>query len=218
MDLSKNKFGGSEVNMLRILNRYWQNQFLKTRIVLMLDHVQVVSHPDYGIVKMDEQACHQYADFLTQTISWSRLMERIRNPDCAGFLAICKRTGEAAGYEWCVVSDTKMYRHDKFAVPLQYGLLFHAFVHANHRNKGVFRAIKSQAGRYLLEERGCKKVLSVVESLNTASLKANDKLGSQVYGKNYLVKCFGRNLWSVTKAPTGITIDYVGSGKKSRNL
>lgn len=205
--------------MLNRLNRIFQKYVFKVRLIFSLDKTDKVIHQSYDIIKIDEKVVKKYETFFNEKIKKNLLVERINNEDCTGFLAVHKETNDPAGFEWCIVSREKEYRHDNFQLPKGYGLLFNAYVSLPHRRKGVFQVLKIRATKHLIEKEKCISALSVVEILNLPSIKGNKKLGSLPVGRNYLIKIFKRNLFSITKIKKQkLKIDYVLTGTKKVNI
>ncbi|WP_339226791.1 hypothetical protein NSQ77_14715 [Oceanobacillus sp. FSL K6-2867] len=172
-------------------------------------------HSDYKIIKIDEEVVKEYCDFFNKHFEKDKLIWRVNNPDCTGFLAIHRISNQPVGFEWSIVSQTHEYRHDNFLLPLNNGMLFNAFVVKAHRGRGVFRSLKLKATMFLYDQKECEHVLSVVEVLNYPSINANNKIGSIVVGRNFLIKVLRRNLFSITKLnKKRLKIDYVLTGSK----
>lgn len=203
-------------HMIRRINSFIQNYFIKKRIVYTLKHtIEYKGNADYNIIEIDDRIFKRYKNFLQQYIDEIKLKERVSNPYCTGFLAIHRKTDRAVGFEWTIVSHKKEYRHDNFLVPKNEGLLFNAYVTEEHRGKGVFRKLKTTAANYLLNVRRCNNAFSVVESLNKSSINANQQIGSIEVGRNYLIKVLKRNVFSITILDgKKISFEYVLTGSK----
>lgn len=202
--------------MLYKINNFVQKYFFKIRIIFETTNTNEKELSDYKIIEIDRSVVNEYKKFFQKNINEKVLINRLKNEDCRGFLAIHLETKVPVGFEWCIMSKNKEYRHDNFLVPIGYGLLFNAYVIESHRGKGVFQALKIKATKHLIENEKSNCVLSVVELLNAPSIKGNKKIGSYPIGRNYLVKILKRNFFSISKIKNHkINIDYVLTGEKN---
>ncbi|WP_083898856.1 GNAT family N-acetyltransferase [Natronococcus jeotgali] len=112
-------------------------------------------------------------------------------------IAVARRDGEIVGTSWLLIPQ-KIVWHDKIAVRPGEALLFDASVDPDYRRQGIYSDLHSARVEKSLSEKA-DVVLTVVESANKASLKANRDLGMKLLSVNHLVKFFGVNFLSVER-------------------
>jgi GNAT superfamily N-acetyltransferase len=183
-------------------NRQWHELFYKERLLLQLTCEDLPDSPsspegNFTIQRFpSNQIPASVRAFLSARIQEKVLTQRLACPDVDLFLAVDTVSQEPLGYYWSLVSVQKTYFHDAFRIPLGTALVFNAYVIEEYRKKGIYSHLIVYAHHYLLEEKGCSRVYTIVEKRNLASLGANLKNNLKVSAHNSLIKFCGRNIFS----------------------
>lgn len=151
-----------------------------------------------------------------KTIGGGKAIQRLEQKGI--FLAVVFFKHEIAGYYWGITGqDNQILWHDKFPIKPRQGLVFNAFVFPSYRRKGVYRLLQKRIHEHLFSK-GCDVVYTIVENSNTPSMKANAEFGLKKFATNYLIKFFGKNIFSIYTNPEGIKVYYVGHGPQSHSF
>jgi len=183
-------------------SRQWRGLFYKERFLLQLTREDLPARPPSpeGSIAIQRFPSNQVPatirTFLANRIQEKTLIQRLACPDVDLFLAVDTISREPLGYYWSLVSAQKAYFHDAFRIPIGTALVFNAYVMEEHRKRGIYSHLIHYAHRYLLEEKGCSRVYTIVEKSNLASLGANLKNNLKVTAHNSLIKFFGMNIFS----------------------
>jgi len=133
---------------------------------------------------------------LTKT----EIQKRLKKNNCGVHIVEDAENKTIVGFYWYLINKNydKIW-HDKFPLPRGCALVFNAYVHPKHRQKGIYNLLQKSTSNHLLKDERIKKVYVIVEDSNIASLDANKKFEYKIDAENYLVKFFGLNLASIIK-------------------
>lgn len=154
---------------------------------------------------------------LEPYLSHSQILRRLEHPDISLY-ALFSQGDELAALYWSLHPEKAIW-HDKFLVEPGAALLFGAYVVPEHRRKGLYSLLIKAAHQHMLEKK-VESVFTIVEASNSASLAANQQSGLKIVAHNYLIKVFGRNLFTIYRdlASGKISTDYVFRTAKSYNF
>lgn len=175
----------------------FQHYILKKRYIYSMNNLELktIKNENISIKKIDSDLYNEYKRFLTQNISSKRVCSRISNENMVGLLALDHRTKKPLGYFWGIKANKPIW-HDQFLIPQGDGFLLNGYVDSNYRGQGIFQLLIYRTTMFL-KELECKHVFDVVESLNLPSVIAHDKIGAKIHYKNYLIKLWKRNIFSI---------------------
>lgn len=177
--------------------------FYKERLLLRLTRENLAANllsPEGGIAIQrfpSNQVPAAIRAFLATRIRRQALAQRLACADVNLFVAMDRLNQEPLGYYWSLTSSQKAYFHDAFRIPIGTALVFNAYVVEGQRKKGVYSQLILSAHHFLLEEKGCSSVYTIVEKQNIPSLRANLKNNLQVEAQNCLIKFCGKNFFSI---------------------
>lgn len=120
------------------------------------------------------------------------------------------KTNILVAYYWAILGGKNTVWHDNFIIDADTALLCNAFVDIKHRNQGLYKHLIFSAHNYLLTN-SIKKIYTIVEQSNKASLKANKTAGLTVHGENYLIKVLSFNILSIYFYDSKINMVLFGS-------
>jgi hypothetical protein len=172
---------------------------------------------DFDILDLKKSEYFMYIKFLLKYIRKEKVRERIRNPLCKLIFAIKKESLKPVGFYWGIISSDKVIWHDCFPLKPNNVLLFNAMVEKENRNKGVYSLLIRYMNDFFIKKNH-KNIFTVVEKRNIHSLKANLKSGCNIYANNYLIKFFGRNVFSIFIRNNRLKIYYVFKNYRGNNL
>ena len=152
--------------------------------------------------------------FLQEKIRVDVILRRLVCPDIDLFVTFDKRSNQPLGYYWALTASEKSYWHDTFKIPLNSALVFNAYITDNARRKGIYSHLIHTIHQYLLSEKKCVAVYTIVEERNKASLNANLNANLVIHMTNHLIKFFGKNIFSIYKNDKK-NIYFVLTGKKN---
>lgn len=185
--------------------------FFKPRTLFGVDSTayeqRSVDHDTYNLSRYVGSSTRTELDsvelrFLEDYIGEKTIERRLKRPNCSLFLARETKGGEPVGFYWSVYTNNTPVWHDSFRIPPGSGLVFNAYVAPPHRRQGIYRLLQGACHNYLFNTAGCEQVFTIVEDRNTASMRANEKFGLQIKGKNYLIKFLSINILSVIEMST----------------
>lgn len=145
------------------------------------------------------QISKELFEFLQKNIGKRKLLKRLECPNVLLFIANNVKTGNPAGYYWALFSHGDEFMHDSFIIPRGSALVFNAYVPGDFRKRGVYSILISFCHQYLFLNNQCNSIYTIVEETNFASLGANKKAGLLIQKTNYLIKFFGKNIFSLVR-------------------
>lgn len=179
--------------------------FCKRRFVLEnhpLAVTGIAARPrsDFDIVVNPDLNEHRtWKEQLEQQVGINVLRGRVSDHHVDFLIAVHKETNSVAGYYWAITASTERLWHDSIPIRPRTSLLFNAVVLPAFRRKGLYRNLIVHAQTFLFEVHGVETVWTIVEDTNLKSLNSNLSCGATIIGNNYLVKFFGRNIWSILR-------------------
>ena len=178
------------------------NLFYKERYLLKSDsqYKKPASRRDLGfcINRIEKESIPESViNFLQKRLKTNVLQQRLACKEIDLFAAFERNSGQPVGYYWSLISHQKEYWHDSFKIPVNTALVFNAYVADHARRKGVYTSLINETHHYLLVEKNCEAVFTIVESRNLASLNANLTAHLVKFKRNYLIKFFGKNIFSI---------------------
>ena len=163
--------------------------------------------PDYELRVNAEARAHLLSQANKVGLDENRFRKRLEHPDISLYTVF--HGAQLAALYWSL-HPTKAVWHDKFLVKPKAALLFGAYVTPPHRRKGLYLLLIEAAHRDVVDK-GIKRVFTLIEASNLASLTANQRSGLKIVAHNYLIKLSGRNVFSVYRdlASGKMSVDYV---------
>lgn len=130
------------------------------------------------------------------------------------FEMIDKDSGEQLGSTNLAVNylDVLLW-HDNYPIRKNDGLIFGSMVSENHRGRGLYEKMLNYVTDYVKGKK-VDRLFAVVEARNGASAKSHSKSGYEVCSRNYLIKFFKRNVFTVFIKP----VRCYFAGKKSNSI
>lgn len=148
-------------------------------------------------------------EYLYKKIKQEIIETRLMDADCFLAIAINKENCHPAGYCWMVRSVSNIRYHDNFFIPRYSALVFNAYIEPEYRRMKVYRLLQSSLHDYLFKVANCEMVFTIVENRNLPAYNACIKFGLEKYSFNYLIKFFGKNMFSIYKDNEKILIKYL---------
>jgi len=191
---------------MQIMSSFINRFFIKKRDIYSMDisnmkkteNIILENNENYSVKLINNEVYQKHFEFLSLRISKEKIQERMNNDNFLGVLILRKNDGEPIGYLWALVVDNKKgIWHDSFYLVNGEAILVNTFVNPNFRRQGFSHILKVILYKKIFNKDSTLKVYNIVENVNTASMKSNEKLGVSFYSKNYLVKFIGRNVFSI---------------------
>ncbi|WP_135829677.1 GNAT family N-acetyltransferase [Halorussus halobius] len=148
---------------------------------------------------------------LRQLSSVENIESRLGTQGC--FLYLATDGDILIGYYWSIIPQEPV-SHDSFFISPGEALLFNAYVRPQFRRQGIYTQLLAKAHNHVLINSNAYMSYTIVEDRNKPSLRANNEFGLDKYGKNYLIKLWGRNVLSIVSYPDFISILKVWRGEK----
>ena len=207
-------------------NGFFENYFFKKRIFFVADKntslpESILCNPYFRVevIKcVDDLSLKADVNNLIKHDLMDKFVKRLENPSFTLYLALNKDNSEIAGYFWTAEANEEPIWHDKIYVEPNSVLGLDAFTLPEYRGKGAFPFLKSVAIKHTVLQTRSRSLYPIVESSNKASIRANEKLGLRIAGENYLIKLFGRNIFSIIHRNGKWEIHYVFRNAKSKTL
>lgn len=139
--------------------------------------------------------------------------ERLESKNWFGICAVDLLQKKAVGYEWIVFPlDKNVIWHDSLPIKNGEACLCNVHVAPEYRGKNIYPLMVKELLLYS-EPLGLQNIFSVVEKRNLSSIKSNTKTNKPV-AINILVKCFGKNVFSIVKPKNGIKAFVIPTKKQ----
>lgn len=194
--------------------------FLKTRFVFSIDESICLNPEDfkgYSIYTINSISELKVLDikiqnFLNQNI---KIIQKLPSNVWILYIVTCNKTKEIASFYIAIYGNSKIDKHDNFHIEKDSVLLCNSFTYPKHRKKGLYKYLIKFVHSHLMQN-GYKKIFTIVEMSNIASLKANKSVGLKIYYTNYLIKLFSVNIFSIYIKYNSVHIILLG--KLFRNI
>lgn len=121
-------------------------------------------------------------------------------------LIVAYYNNKPVGTLWILNIKRPKFKFDSFIHDTNQVLIGGVYVNEKYRGRGIYGLMQYNAYKYIKSKFPGKTVLLVVEKNNYSSIRSNEKFGAEVYGVNYLLKLFGKNIISIFKHSKGINI------------
>lgn len=132
-------------------------------------------------------------------LDYVTIIERINSGNFVFFYLYDELKNCIVASYWALTPRTKSLWHDSFLIHPHKALLCNAFVNPNYRRLGLYSFLIGATHTYLLNYYKCDSVYTIVEKSNDASLDANKKFGLPIVYRQFLIKFFGVNIFSIIK-------------------
>ena len=151
---------------------------------------------DISLCKRDEaQACVEHDEYIDAQEFQHQL-------DVGHWYAMARYEGRFVYTRWVAPPNTTircLLREIRLADDEAY--LYASYVSPDFRGKNIHPAVTSQVFQYL-QNAGCRRVVTLIEPENTSSLRADNKLGYQSFGRMGYIK-IGPRRWDFCRTIRG---------------
>lgn len=134
------------------------------------------------------------------------------------FFAVCcfrRDNYSLAGIGFFILPKKIRIWYDNMLIDIKEARFIGDYVLPEHRGRGIGSCINAERIVWAKQDLRAKKVSVIVESYRLPAIKAQQKYLS-LTGTNYLIKLWGRNIFSICKGSPHKGIWYVGPGRQRR--
>jgi hypothetical protein len=164
-------------------------------------------HPDnidevLGVFNRQNQIGYQKARLV--------FLDRLKSENWFGVFANDLETKEIVGYLWAVYQKNgNRIWHDSLPIDQGQAFIANGYIIPEYRKKRIFsNMVRKIIVR--LKEMNFGSIYGVIEKRNTLSLYSHYKMAN-IVARNYLIKFFGHNIFSIIVAEGGVKIYYIPS-------
>lgn len=170
--------------LIRYIERKWFKRRSVYYLVIGNANVHAVALPEGFNVEVKVSQKEEHSKFTFE------IRDAIQKSVCASTNVVINNIDESL---W----------HDNYPLKNKEGLIYSSFVDPHHRGRSFYVLLLNFIDSYFHEGKICsiKKLVAIVEENNVASKKSHEKSGYMVFEKNYLIKFFGKNIFSIYSKP-----------------
>lgn len=186
-----------------------------TKLFFKKRFVFVISAKDYNTLNFIENKNHLSFELISSS-NFYKLANVYEIPDDDLRLNIFKNRlnypdiwkcviaildGKPAGCHWILLPAKYKLFYDSFELDETTALFCGVFVNPNYRGKRVYNSMQCFVYNMWINNFPDRNIITIVEERNDSSLKSNLRIGLNIKGINYLIKFFGKNLFSIYYLP-----------------
>jgi len=187
------------------IKRFIENYIFKKRVFFLADKTtklynNMLVNDNFYVEIVNERKKLQSITNINSSLNENKVeifLKRLENLSLTLYLALDKNNSKIAGYYWTAEAKEKPIWHDNSYIEPGSVLGLDAYTLPEYRGKNTFPFLKAVAINNMITSKEYNKFYSVVEESNNASIRSNEKLGLKIVGKNYLLKIFKRNVFSI---------------------